>query len=60
MEVLDDLLLRNVPGTCTAVWVRPVQPIRKAGPVLTLIIIVLLLLFLLGGFGFSRRGRRGV
>jgi len=48
------------PGTRTAVRVRPGQPIRKAGPVLTLIIIVLLLLILLGGFGFSRRGRRGV
>jgi len=28
--------------------------------VLTLLIIVLLLLLIFGGFGFSRRGRRGV
>jgi len=28
--------------------------------VLTILLIVLLLILLLGGFGFSRRGRRGV
>jgi hypothetical protein len=38
-----------------------VQPIRKAGYrfMLTILLIVILLLLLFGGFGYSRRGRRG-
>jgi hypothetical protein len=37
-------------------------PTRKAGLrlMLMIILIVLVLMFLLGGFGYSRRGRRGV
>jgi flagellar basal body-associated protein FliL len=37
-------------------------PTRKAGSrlMLMIILIVLVLMFLLGGFGYSRRGRRGV
>ena len=35
--------------------------IRKAGPdVLTILLIIIVLLLLFGGFGYSRRGRRGV
>jgi hypothetical protein len=33
----------------------------KAGPeVLTILLIIIVLLLLFGGFGYSRRGRRGV
>jgi hypothetical protein len=39
---------------------RGEQPNAKGPIVLTIILIVLLVLLLVGGFGFSRRGRRGV
>jgi hypothetical protein len=39
---------------------RGEQPNLKGPTVLTIILIVLLVLLLVGGFGFSRRGRRGV
>jgi hypothetical protein len=38
------------------------SPTRKAGTrlMLTIILIVVVLLLLFGGFGYSRRGRRGI
>jgi hypothetical protein len=41
---------------------RGEQPNLKGRPhtVLTILLIVLLVILLVGGFGFSRRGRRGV
>jgi hypothetical protein len=36
------------------------QPERPYRLMLMIILIVLVLMFLLGGFGYSRRGRRGV
>jgi flagellar basal body-associated protein FliL len=41
---------------------RAEQPNLKGRPntMLTILLIVLLVILLVGGFGFSRRGRRGV
>jgi flagellar basal body-associated protein FliL len=36
------------------------QPKGRSSHMLTILLIVLVLILLLGGFGFSRRGRRGM
>jgi hypothetical protein len=38
----------------------PTNPKGRFQIMLTIILIVLLLVLLLGGFGYSRRGRRGI